>query len=106
MRAFENAENLTNANIRRISITEAAWEQEPTLFTKEAYHILLARLFGMDYVSFLKYAANKYGATIVNNRIPYPLFRDSSKCDELVNELNRRWEIVCKWRKEYNEEKR
>ena len=95
MKAFENAESLTSANLRRVGITFAAWEKQPDLKCNSNYHILCARLFNLDYISYLKYVANKYGAIIVDSTIP-------KKCDSLVDELNKRWEIVCKFREENN----
>ena len=102
MKAFENAESLTSANLRRVGITFAAWERQPDLKCNSSYHILDARLFNLDYVSYLKYVANKYGAIIVDSPVPYALFPNSKKCDALVDELNKRWEIVCKFREENN----
>lgn len=102
MKVFENAESLMSANLRRVGITLAAWEQEPDLKCDSSYHVLCARLFNLDYVSYIKYVLNNYGGIVVDSKFPYVLFPDNKKCDALVNELNKRWEIVCKFRKENN----
>ena len=54
MKVFENAETLTNGKLRKIAITAEIWEQEPELKCDTTYSIILARLFNLSYVDFLK----------------------------------------------------
>ena len=72
MKVFENAETLTNGKLRKIAITAEIWEQEPELKCDTTYSIILARLFNLSYVDFLKYAVKNYNATIVAARALKP----------------------------------
>ena len=102
MKVFENAETLTNGNLRRIAITAEIWEQEPELKCDTTYGIIFARLFNLSYVDFLKYAVKNYNATIVDSKYPYIVFTNSKDCDALVKELNKRWELIEKYRRNNN----
>ena len=102
MKVFENAETLTNAKMRRVAITAEIWEQEPELKCDTSYSVVLARLFNLSYVDFLKYAVKHYNATIVNCKYPYIIFSNSADCDALVKELNKRWELIEKYRRTNN----
>ena len=51
------------------------------------------------YVDFLKYAVKNYNATIVDSKYPYIVFTNSKDCDAIVKELNKRWELIEKYRR-------
>ncbi len=99
MKVFENAESLTNAKLRRVAITLEIWEQEPDLRCDTTYNVIFARLFNLSYVDFLKYAVKHYNATIINGKYPYLVFTDSKDCDAIVKELNKRWDLIEKYRR-------
>ena len=74
----------------------------PELKCDTTYSIILARLFNLSYVDFLKYAVKNYNATIVDSKYPYVVFTNSKDCDALVKELNKRWELIEKYRQTKN----
>ena len=96
LKAFENAESVLNANIRVISFT-----QHDLIggIPSGTYNAIMARLFGLTYPDFLRFARDNYNATIVGHiGYSYITFKNSADCDKLVKELNRRWNIILKER--------
>ena len=96
MKAFENAESILSADVRRIACT-----RHDLIGQKEqgSYNVIAARLFGLTYPNFLRYAREKYNATITGRGgYSYLTFKNSADCDRLVKELNRRWDLVMKER--------
>ena len=96
MKAFENAESILSADVRRIAFT-----CHDLIGRKEqgSYNVVAARLFGLSYPNFLRYARENYNAEIVGrDGYAYLTFKNSADCDRLVKELNRRWDLVMKER--------
>lgn len=61
-----------------------------------SFNILAARLFGLDYPTFLQMIRQEYGAELhgkTGKYISYS-FTDKPKVNELVKELNKRWNIM------------
>lgn len=96
MKPFMNAETVLSANKRRIEFTEHDFIGP---IPAGSYNVVAARLFGMSYSDFLKYARDNYNATITGNvGYSYLTFNNSADCDKLVNELNRLWGLMLKKR--------
>lgn len=96
MKAFENAESLLSANIRRI-----AFNGHDLIGNIEqgSYNVIAARLFGLSYANFLRFARKYYNGTIVGKQgYSYITFKNSADCDRMVKELNSRWDDILKER--------
>ena len=98
MKAFENAESLFSANDRRIAFT-AHNIIGPRENGEGSYNVIAARLFGLSYPNFLRFAREYYNGTIIGkNGYSYVIFKNSRDCDRIVKELNERWDTVIKER--------
>lgn len=96
MKPFVNAETILSANIRRVEFTQHDFIGNIPAGT---YNAVAARLFGMTYPEFLRYAREHYNATITGaTGYSYLTFKDSADCDRLIKELNRRWDCMLKER--------
>ena len=58
-----------------------------------SYNVLPARILGISYAEFLRYARDKYGATIYGKGHKYPIvkFDNENDCNLLCKELLLRW---------------
>ena len=96
MKAFENAESLLSANVRRIAFNGHNLIGN---IEKGSYNVIAARLFGLSYPNFLRFARYYYNGTIVGKQgYSYITFKNSSDCDRMVKELNSRWDEMLKER--------
>ena len=96
MKAFENAESILSANDRRIAFTA---HDLIGVRTGGTYNAIAARLFGLSYPDFLRFARQNYNGTIIGkDGYSYVIFKNSADCDRIVKELNSRWDIVLKER--------
>jgi hypothetical protein len=96
MKPFVNAETILSADVRRIEFTQHDFIGN---IPSGTYNAVAARLFGMTYPEFLRYAREKYNATITGaTGYSYLTFKNSADCDRLVKELNRRWDEMIKMR--------
>ena len=96
MKAFENAETILSATDRRVAFT-----RQDLIGRKEegSYNVIAARLFGLSYPEYLRYVRENYNGVIMGKGgYSYIIFKNSSDCDKLVKELNRRWDMVLKER--------
>lgn len=93
MKAFMNAETILSADKRRVEFT--AHDIIGPREKNGTFNAIAARLFGLSYPNYLRYVREKYNATIVGREgYSVAIFNNSSDCDKLVRELNRRWDIV------------
>ena len=98
MKAFENAESLFSANDRRIAFTAHDFIG-PREDGQGSYNVIAARLFGLSYPNFLRFARQYYNGTIIGkDGYSYVIFKNSRDCDRIVKELNERWDEVTKER--------
>lgn len=96
MKAFENAESLLDANTRRIAFNGHGLIGN---IEKGSYNVIAARLFGLSYPNFLRFAREYYNGTIVGKQgYSYITFKNNSDCDRIVKELNSRWDEILKER--------
>jgi hypothetical protein len=66
------------------------------------YPILAARLFDMRLADYLTFLRDKCGATIIGSKgWPVAYFADVRNCNQVVAELNKRWN-KCKERMKEN----
>ena len=96
MKAFTNAETIIDSNVRRI-----AFNGHNLIGSIKAgsYNVIMARLFGLTYPNFLRFARKYYNGTIIGKQgYSYITFKNSSDCDRLVKELNSRWDRLLKER--------
>lgn len=58
-----------------------------------SYHILQARIFGIDYANYLRMLRDKYNAVIIGkeHRCPVAYFKNKEDINKIVNELNIRF---------------
>lgn len=73
------------------------FDKLPLTYTDGSYNVLLARILGLDWVSFLKFSKS-IGATIIGKGHLYPCiyYKDNSKLDKLVEILNERADYLLK----------
>lgn len=99
MVAFETFETLKKGEYIAIMTIEACEKIYELLKLSEneleriSYWILQARLIRMSYPNFLRYIRDELGGEIVksNNVIYTYVIKDKKVCDNLVKELNKRW---------------
>ena len=75
-------EDLYNAALAKIPIEKVG-----------SYNILPARILGISYAEFLRYARDKYNGTIYGKGHKYPVvkFNSEADCNLLCKELLLRW---------------
>lgn len=96
MKPFVNAETVLSANVRRVEFTQHDFIGN---IPGGSYNVVMARLFGLSFPNFLRYCREVYGADINGRQgYSYLTFKDNEKCTRLVNELNRRWDLMLKER--------
>ena len=63
-----------------------------------SYAVLPARLFGLEYHSYLRMVRDIYSAELVgkNSKYVIPYFTDKKKVEDLCLELNKRWNTIIK----------
>ena len=64
-----------------------------------SYMIIFPRLYNLSYAQFLRMVRDIYGAVLVkgnNTKYIYFYFKEKSKCDKFVKEVNNRF---IKWRR-------
>lgn len=68
--------------------------------TKGSYALLPARVLGLDYADFLRFARDVLGAKIMgkNERYPRAYFRKTPEVLQMVKLLNRRMELIMNLR--------
>lgn len=74
-----------------------------------SYSMMAARVLGLDYADFLRFARDVLNAKIMgkNERYPRAYFRKTSEVLQMVKLLNKRMELIMNLRaKPYNLEKR
>lgn len=61
-----------------------------------SYNVLYARIMGLTYAEYLRYARDIYGATIQGkgHKFPIPVWDDSKECNRLCKELSTRWNKI------------
>lgn len=99
MIAFETFETLKKGEYIAIITVEAGEKLYELIKLNEkishgiSYWILQARLMGMFYPNYLRYIRDELGGEIVkNNEIIYTyMIKDKKVCDNLVKELNKKW---------------
>lgn len=99
MIAFETFETLKKGEYIAATTIEACEKLYELIKTNEkishgiSYWILAARLMRMSYPNYLRYIRDELGGEIVkNNEIIYTyVIKDKKVCDNLVKELNERW---------------
>lgn len=97
MKAFETEESALATEKFRINFTEHDFIGEIPAGT---YNAVMARLMGLTYPNFLRYARDNFDAILVGNTgYSYLIFNNKANCDRLVKELNRRWGIMIQKRK-------
>lgn len=98
-KAFVNAECLVGT-ARRVGTLFEMWDDMPGLYLTN-YNAIDARLFGLSYPDYLKFCVKNYNGRIEGKKcFPIVKFDNPKDCDRLVAELNRRWNLVIKHRKE------
>ena len=97
MKAFETEESALSNERFRINFTEHDFIGG---IPSGTYNALMARLMGLTYPDFLRYARDNFGATLAGiTGYSYLLFDNKANCERLVKELNRRWDLMIKKRK-------
>lgn len=68
--------------------------------TKGSYNLLPARVFGLDYADFLRFARDVLNAKIMgkNERYPRAYFRKTPEVLQMVKLLNKRMELIMNLR--------
>ena len=64
--------------------------------TRGSYNILEARLLGLSYADYLRYARDRLGAELVGKNTKYPIayFNNTEEVYQLVKLLNKRMEYI------------
>lgn len=72
----------------------------PLTSTKGSFNILAARVMNLSYASYLRMCRDLYGAEIIgkNHRYCVAYFNDYKDTQPLLNELNKRVQILMKER--------
>ena len=96
MKAFENAESLTSANLRRVGITFAAWEKQPDLKCNSNYHILCARVLGFTYPDYLRFCICNGAHLKGREGYCYPVFKDKKDAQKIAKLCNEYWKPYSK----------
>jgi hypothetical protein len=73
----------------------------PLKSTLGSYNILAAEIMGLSYANFLRMCRDLYGAEVVGKGHYYPVayFKNSKDGQPLIDELNKRVEVLLKARK-------
>lgn len=66
--------------------------------TGSSFNVLPARVMGLSFPSFLRFARDKYNATLGGQSKKYVTmtFENKKDCQELCDVLNKRWEAITK----------
>ena len=72
--------------------------------TKGSFNVICARLYGLSYANYLRMCRDWYGAQLVGKGSLYvvPRFKDSKLFDSLIEDLNKRAELVL-WDREHKD---
>ena len=91
--AFIPGESLDKANKYHIAISGEVYNTIP--YIDGSYNIIMPRLFGLDYPSFLLYIKKNFNAILKgkNNRYVRVVFKNKQDCQAICDELSSRWNI-------------
>lgn len=69
--------------------------------TNKSFNYIFGKIMGLDYADYLRMCRDVYGAEIIGKNSMYPVayFKDSIKCQELINEMNQRVDSILKFEK-------
>ena len=96
--AFRNCESVISANIRVVNFF--GHDYIGGIEAGASFNVIMARLFNLSYPDFLRMCRDTYGAVLKGKKgFTYIMFYDTKKCDALVKELNKRWDLMVIKRK-------